>query len=195
MVDRAVSRQSEAVAAVDVGHGGRWPKETIVSLAAFFVLWHLASMVLPPFVAPSWARIGRSLVDIATRPEFIAITVARVAVALLVSFALGMALAMAMYRWNVVERYLMPLVKLLMAVPVLCWILFAVLWFRRAKCGSLSSWSSCARPSSSSTCWTACTALAKICAIWCARSGPAPGSFSPSSSCRPPCRPSSPVGR
>jgi NitT/TauT family transport system permease protein len=40
---------------------------------------------------------------------------------------------MAMYRWNLLERYLMPLVKLLMAVPVLCWILFAVLWFRQRE--------------------------------------------------------------
>jgi NitT/TauT family transport system permease protein len=123
-------RQGEAVEAADVVHGGRWAKETIVSLIAFGVLWHLASMVLPPFVAPSWARIGKSLVDIAGRPDFIAITVARVTVALVVSFTLGMAVAVAMFRWDAVERYLMPLVKLLMAVPVLCWILFAVLWFR-----------------------------------------------------------------
>ena len=34
-----------------------------------------------------------------------------------------------MYWSSAVERYLMPLVKVLMAVPVLCWILFAVLWF------------------------------------------------------------------
>jgi NitT/TauT family transport system permease protein len=122
--------QSQAVEAADVVRSGRWPKETVVSLAAFVVLWHLASMVLPPFVAPSWARIGKSLLDIATRPEFIAITVGRVAVALLVSFVMGVAVAIAMYRWDRVERYLMPLVKLLMAVPVLCWILFAILWFR-----------------------------------------------------------------
>jgi NitT/TauT family transport system permease protein len=38
-----------------------------------------------------------------------------------------------MYRWNLLERYLMPLIKLLMAVPVLCWILFAVLWFRQRE--------------------------------------------------------------
>jgi NitT/TauT family transport system permease protein len=130
VAEQAPARQGEAVEAVEVVHGGgRWPKETLVSLGAFFVLWHVASMVLPPFVAPSWARIGKSLADIATRPEFIAVTVGRVALALVVSFVLGMGLAIAMYRWNVLERYLMPLIKLLMAVPVLCWILFAVLWF------------------------------------------------------------------
>lgn len=130
MADDARRCASEAVTAVDVAHEGRWPKETVISLAAFFVLWHFASMVLPPFVAPSWARIGKSLLDILGQPEFILITVARVAVALAVSFAIGLALAMAMYWWERVERYLMPMVKLLMAVPVLCWILFAVLWFK-----------------------------------------------------------------
>jgi NitT/TauT family transport system permease protein len=134
MTDQPTTRRSEAVEAVEVAHdGGRWPKETFVSLAAFFVLWHVASMVLPPFVAPSWARIGRSLADIAGRPEFIAVTVGRVVVALVISFVLGMGLAIAMYRWNLFERYLMPLIKLLMAVPVLCWILFAVLWFRQRE--------------------------------------------------------------
>ena len=130
MADRGPVRQSEAVAAVDVAHSGRWPKETIAALIAFAVLWHIASLVLPPFVAPGWARIGKSLLDIATKPEFIAITAGRVGFALIVSFVVGLLAAMAMYRWNIVERYLMPLVKVLMAVPVLCWILFAVLWFK-----------------------------------------------------------------
>jgi NitT/TauT family transport system permease protein len=128
---RRVTRPSfTSPEAVEVARAGRWPKETIVSLAAFFVLWHIASMVLPPFVAPTWARIGRSLADIVTQPDFIAVTVGRVAIALVVSFVIGMALAMSMYRFDALERYLMPLIKLLMAVPVLCWILFAVLWFK-----------------------------------------------------------------
>lgn len=130
MADRAPVRESEAVAAVDVAHAGGWPKETLVALLAFAVLWHIASLLLPPFVAPSWARIGKSLLDIASRPEYIAITIGRVGFALAASFLLGMLAAMAMYRWSVVERYCMPLVKMLMAVPVLCWILFAVLWFK-----------------------------------------------------------------
>ena len=49
-------RQSEAVEAVDVVHGGRWPKETMVSLLAFAVLWHFASMVLHATVFDSFTR-------------------------------------------------------------------------------------------------------------------------------------------
>jgi NitT/TauT family transport system permease protein len=37
---------------------------------------------------------------------------------------------MAMYRSQSLEKYLHPMIRLLMAVPVVSWILFAVLWFR-----------------------------------------------------------------
>jgi NitT/TauT family transport system permease protein len=53
-----------------------------------------------------------------------------VAAALLISFVLGLWLAVAMYRWTAVENYVRPAVRLLMAVPVVCWILFSVLWFK-----------------------------------------------------------------
>ena len=50
--------------------------------------------------------------------------------ALVVSFVLGVMLAIGMYLSGSLERYLRPLIRLLMAVPVVSWILFAVLWFR-----------------------------------------------------------------
>ena len=123
-------RHTGEAAAVEITSTGKWPKEAIISLGVFVVLWHFASMLLPPFVAPSWARIGKSLLEIAGQPEFIAITVARVAISLVISFVIGLGMAMLMYWSDRVERYTMPMVKLLMAVPVLCWILFAVLWFK-----------------------------------------------------------------
>ncbi len=42
---------------------------------------------------------------------------------------LGIVLAMAMYRSDALEKYLHPMIRILMAVPVVSWILFAVLWF------------------------------------------------------------------
>ncbi len=131
MAEAAIGTRSEAVEAVDAVRAGRLPKETFISIAAFIVLWHLASLVLPPFVAPSWARIWRSLMSL--RLDFVAITVARVAAALALSFGAGVLAAMLMYRLEAVERYLLPMVKLLMAVPVLCWIMFAVLWFKHRE--------------------------------------------------------------
>jgi NitT/TauT family transport system permease protein len=47
-----------------------------------------------------------------------------------VSFVIGMLVAVLMYLSGSVERYLRPMVRILMAVPVVSWILFAVLWFK-----------------------------------------------------------------
>lgn len=106
----------------------RFPREAIVSLLAFAVVWELASMVLPPFVVPSWGRILTSLVNL--RLDFVLVTLARVAAALVLSFLLGLGVAIAMYASTAVDRYTRPLVRLLLAIPVVCWILFAVLWFK-----------------------------------------------------------------
>src|SRR5262249_57166346 len=62
-------------------------------------------------------------------PLDVIVTLARVIGALILSFVLGVALAMAMYRSPRLESYLHPMIRLLMAVPVVSWILFAVLWF------------------------------------------------------------------
>jgi NitT/TauT family transport system permease protein len=43
---------------------------------------------------------------------------------------LGVALAILMYQSQRLENYLRPMIRLFMAVPVVSWILFAVLWFR-----------------------------------------------------------------
>lgn len=109
-----------------------FPRQTFVSLFLFAVFWetlsHLAPYLgIPPFAIPSFVRIAQSIVKIT--PIDIVVTLARVIAALLVSFVLGLALAMVMYRSDTLDKYLHPLVRLLMAVPVVSWILFAVLWF------------------------------------------------------------------
>ena len=72
-------------------------------------------------------RIAKAITTIT--PLDIAVTLARVIGALIVSFVLGIVLAMAMYRSDTLEKYLHPMIRILMAVPVVSWILFAVLWF------------------------------------------------------------------
>jgi NitT/TauT family transport system permease protein len=106
----------------------RFPREMVIVLLAIAVLWEIVSWIVPPFVVPGWGTILRSVISL--RLDFVLITLARVAAALLFSFLLGLALAMAMYLWTAVESYVRPVVRLLMAVPVVCWILFSVLWFK-----------------------------------------------------------------
>jgi NitT/TauT family transport system permease protein len=109
-----------------------FPRHTFVSLLVFAVFWevlsHLAPVLgIPPFAIPSLVRIAKSIATIT--PIDIVVTLARVIGALVASFVIGLALAMAMYRSEPLEKYLHPIIRLFMAVPVVSWILFAVLWF------------------------------------------------------------------
>jgi NitT/TauT family transport system permease protein len=109
-----------------------FPRQTLISLLVFAACWealsHLAPLLgIPPFAIPSLLRIAKSVTTIT--PADIAVTLARVIAALIASFVLGLALAMAMYRSERLEQYLHPMIRILMAVPVVSWILFAVLWF------------------------------------------------------------------
>ena len=109
-----------------------FPRQTLVSLFVFAVCWealsHLSPYLgIPPFAIPSWTKIAQAVAHIT--PLDVAVTLARVVAALVASFVLGLAMAMAMYRSEALEQYLHPMVRILMAVPVVSWILFAVLWF------------------------------------------------------------------
>jgi len=121
--------ESHREAAVDY----RFPRQTLISILVFCVAWEVLSQLspylgIPPFAVPSFVRIGQSLMKI-TAIDVI-VTLARVLGALAVSFVVGVALAMAMYRSRALENYLHPMIRLLMAVPVVSWILFAILWFK-----------------------------------------------------------------
>ena len=109
-----------------------FPRHTLVSLLVFVVCWevlsHLAPLIgIPPFAIPSFVKIAKSFATIT--PLDVVVTLARVIGALAVSFVLGVMLAMAMYRSPALDKYLHPMIRILMAVPVVSWILFAVLWF------------------------------------------------------------------
>ena len=110
----------------------KFPRQTIVSLLVFAVVWEILSHLspylgIPPFAIPSLLRIAKSMTTIT--PIDVAVTLARVIVALIASFAFGLALAMVMYNSRMLDEYLHPMIRILMAVPVVSWILFAVLWF------------------------------------------------------------------
>lgn len=109
-----------------------FPRQTLVSLLVFALAWEVLSYLapalgIPPFAIPSMLRIAKAITTIT--PLDIAVTLARVIGALIVSFVIGIVLAMAMYRYDALEKYLHPMIRILMAVPVVSWILFAVLWF------------------------------------------------------------------
>lgn len=112
---------------------GKLPREAIFSILGFAVAWEILaqlapSLGIPAFAVPSFTKIWASLSNVTALD--IVVTLARVIAALVLSFVIGVAVAIAMYLSDPVERYLRPLIRLLMAVPVVSWILFAVLWFK-----------------------------------------------------------------
>ena len=109
-----------------------FPRQTIDSLLVFAVCWQALSYLspylgIPPFAVPSLVKIAQRMAVIT--PLDVVVTLARVIGALVASFVLGLAAAMAMYRSKMLDDYLHPMIRILMAVPVVSWILFAVLWF------------------------------------------------------------------
>jgi NitT/TauT family transport system permease protein len=117
----------------EAGLDGTFSRQAVVSVLIFAALWEALSYLapalgIPAFAIPSLARIGRSLLTIT--PIDVFVTLARVIGALVASFVLGVALAVLMYQSQRLESYLRPMIRLFMAVPVVSWILFAVLWFR-----------------------------------------------------------------
>ena len=109
-----------------------FPRQTLVSLLVFAVVWETLSYLspylgIPPFAIPGLLTIPKSIAHVT--PLDIVVTLTRVIGALIVSYVLGDSLAMAMYRSEALDYYLLPMIRILMAVPVISWILFAVLWF------------------------------------------------------------------
>ena len=111
-----------------------WPKlrlETLIgaaSILCFIVGWELASFVAPTYAIPGWGRILAALTNI---PGYdVAVTVLRLIGSMVVSFVLGLAAAMLLFERPVAEAFFLPYVRLIMAVPAVCWVVFSILWFK-----------------------------------------------------------------
>ena len=107
------------------------PRETvagIIAIAAIALAWHLASIYGPSYAFPTWGRIARAFVAI---PLYdVGITIARLVLTMLLSFIIGIIFSTLVFERPTFEALLLPLVKLLMAVPAVCWVIFAILWFK-----------------------------------------------------------------
>jgi NitT/TauT family transport system permease protein len=122
-----LANESAGMGKIIPGIRGKIPKEMIISYLAFIVIWEIASLFSPSYIIPGWEKIMAALFKL--NPKDVLITSIRVLVAMVISFGIGLLLASWMYANKTAEKYLLPIVKLLTAIPVISWILFAVLWF------------------------------------------------------------------
>ncbi len=102
-------------------------------LIALIAAWWLWSQNLPDFVLPGPVNVGRRMVELAVDPTFLrhlALSLARIAVALIFAMILGSAMALLpFYRPGsryVVERVNLPFFN---SFPSLGWVLLATIWF------------------------------------------------------------------
>jgi ABC-type nitrate/sulfonate/bicarbonate transport system permease component len=118
-----------------VGASRRRPSaQTIAGLAAVLTLaigWEIASHIAPTYAIPGWGRIVDALVNIPVKD--VAITILRLVASMVVSFFLGLAVSSLLFERPIAEAYWMPFVRLLMAVPAVCWVVFAILWFKNVE--------------------------------------------------------------
>ena len=112
-------------------HSAKPSKEMAVSalsIVCFVVGWEVLSYFAPSYAVPHWSRILRALVDIPI--DDVAITVLRLVASMVLSFVLGLACSSLMFERTLTEAFFTPLIRLLMAVPAVCWVVFAILWFK-----------------------------------------------------------------
>jgi NitT/TauT family transport system permease protein len=107
--------------------------EGTVAIILVVVAWQVASSFSSPMFFPSVQKIGVSLLQTLQSADAlgaIAITYARIVVSLLASFAVALALGILAARFAPFERFLVPLIELKQGIPAVCWIIFAIIWFR-----------------------------------------------------------------
>jgi NitT/TauT family transport system permease protein len=99
-----------------------------VAILAFIIVWAVLSHIAPAYAFPYWSKIITSLVDVPYQD--VLVTLLRLLISMVLSFVLGLACALLLFERPNREAFFLPLVKLMMAVPAVCWVVFAILWFR-----------------------------------------------------------------
>lgn len=112
---------------------GRTNVEGTVVLVGIVVGWQIASFHLPPILFPSLGKIAAALRDIVTSPTAVAaigITYLRILAALSIAFAAATTVGVAAGLHRPLQRATVPLIEVMQGIPAVCWIIFAILWFR-----------------------------------------------------------------
>lgn len=105
-------------------------RETLVVVAAVLLALQVGSFFAPKYILPSIPEIlraARSILVGDTRD--ITATLLRLFEGIGAAFLLGSLLGMTMGALPAVARYGRPLLNIVVAIPALNWILFAILWF------------------------------------------------------------------
>ena len=99
-----------------------------IAMLGFICAWQIASMYAPPYAIPSWGRIIHALLKVPL--DDVGISLVRLILSMVLSFVVGLSFSMFIFERPILEALFLPFVKLVMAVPAVCWVVFAILWFK-----------------------------------------------------------------
>jgi NitT/TauT family transport system permease protein len=103
----------------------------IVVVIAIGIVMQIASGFVPDYILPSPVAIGRALLELLTNDLMhVAITLGRLAVAIVFSMTVGVSVGLLMGTSKVFGPYLRALVVIDTGIPALSWMLVAVFWFK-----------------------------------------------------------------
>jgi NitT/TauT family transport system permease protein len=134
------------VVAASTGNVSRTIGLRVGSIAALLLLWWLAATLMhDPDVLPSPATIADAIAEDFTvsgpvghtATFHIAITLARIVVAFVMSMLVGTGIGLMMGLSRVVERSLLAIIPLMLTIPTILMVFLAVMWFGFSELGGL----------------------------------------------------------
>lgn len=104
----------------------------ILGLLILLALWHLLTIFFPPLVVPPITQVIRKLASSIGEKKFAQIiltTITRFVAGLLIGVAMGSVLGVIFGLSRRVEELFSPYISILQAVPPVCWVVLALVWF------------------------------------------------------------------
>ena len=104
----------------------------ILPILLFLLVWQIASCFVSPLVLPSVPAVARRLLEIIGSDKFlptVCTTLFRLLVGLGIGIAAGSILGLLSGLMPSVEAMLAPFIGMLQAMPPVCWVVLALVWF------------------------------------------------------------------
>lgn len=104
----------------------------LLSVLLLLGLWQLATFYFSPMVVPPIPKVAVKLVEIIVKENFLTListTLLRLGAGLVIGIVIGVLLGLLFGLSKAAEDILSPFVGVLQAVPPVCWVVLALVWF------------------------------------------------------------------